>query len=276
MEKIGMIGIGAMGSILLEHLRRAGVSVSAYDCAPAALERAGALGADTAESSRAVAEGTTLIDVVVRTDAEVLDCVTGKNGVLEGARSGTLILIHSTIHPRTTKKVAEAARAGGVDVLDACMLGSPRIARTGNITFLVGGPADRVERAKPHLLRMGKDVIHTGPLTTGNVTKIVKNLVTGSETLVLYEAAQLAQAGGIDYRDALEILHKTYTGTVLDRWRDVFDPAKGDPMPPAGQNVFQKDIPLAADLARDYGLSLGITERLAATGLRIVEAQRKK
>jgi 3-hydroxyisobutyrate dehydrogenase len=271
-----MIGIGAMGNILLEHLRRAGVSVSAYDCAPAALERAAALGAKTAKSSRTVGEAATLIDVVVRTDAEVLDCVTGKDGLLEGARSGTLILVHSTIHPRTTKAVAQAARARGVDVLDACMLGSPRIAKTGNITFLVGGPADLVERARPHLLRMGKDVIHTGPLTTANVAKVVKNLVTGSETLVLYEAARLAQAGGVDYRDLLEMLQKTYTGTVLDRWRDVFDPARGDPMPPAGQNVFQKDIPLAANLAREYGLSLGITEQLAATGLSIVEAQRKK
>jgi len=276
MEKTGIIGVGAMGSILLEHLRRAGVSVSAYDCAPAALERAAALGAETATSSRAVAEATTLIDVVVRTDAEVLDCITGKDGVLEGARSGSLILLHSTIHPRTTKTVAEAARAKGVDVVDACMLGSPRIARTGNITFLVGGSADLVERVKPHLLRMGKDVIHMGPLTTGNVGKLVKNLVTGSETLILYEAARLAQAGGVDYRSALEMLHKTYTGTVLDRWRDVFDPAKGDPMPPAGQNVFQKDIPLAATLAREYGLGLGITEQLAATGLGIVEAQKKK
>ncbi|MGH7844026.1 MAG: NAD(P)-dependent oxidoreductase [Candidatus Binatia bacterium] len=276
MEKIGMIGVGAMGSILLEHLRRAGASVSAYDCAPAALERAARLEAHTAASSRAVAEATTLIDVVVRTDADVLDCVTGKDGVLEGARRGALILLHSTIHPRTTKMVAEAARAKGVDVVDACMLGSPRIARSGNITFLVGGRGDLVERAKPHLLRMGKEVIHTGPLTTGNVAKVVKNLVTGSETLVLYEAARLAQAGGVDYRDALEILRKTYTGTVLDRWRDVFDPTRSDPMPPAGQNVFQKDIPLAATLAREYSLSLGITEQLAATGLRIVEAQRKK
>ena len=276
MERIGMIGIGAMGNILLEHLRRAGVSVSAYDCAPAALERAAALGAETAKSSRTVAEAATLIDIVVRTDAEVLDCVTGKDGLLESARSGTLILVHSTIHPRTTKAVAQAARARGVDVLDACMLGSPRIAKTGNITFLVGGPTDLVERARPHLLRMGKDVIHTGPLTTANVAKVVKNLVTGSETLVLYEAARLAQAGGVDYPNLLEMLQKTYTGTVLDRWRDVFDPARGDPMPPAGQNVFQKDIPLAATLAREYGLSLGITEQLAATGLSIVEAQRKK
>jgi 3-hydroxyisobutyrate dehydrogenase-like beta-hydroxyacid dehydrogenase len=217
MEKIGMIGIGAMGTILLEHLRRAGASVSAYDCAAAALERARSLGAETAESSRTVAAATSLIDVVVRTDADVLDCVMGKDGVLEGARPGALILLHSTIHPGTTKRVAEAAREKGVEVLDACMLGSPRIARTGNITFLVGGPAERVESVKPHLLRMGKDVIHTGALTTGNVAKIIKNLVTGSETLVLYEAAQLAQAGGVDYRDALAILHKTYTGTVLER-----------------------------------------------------------
>jgi 3-hydroxyisobutyrate dehydrogenase-like beta-hydroxyacid dehydrogenase len=123
---------------------------------------------------------------------------------------------------------------------------------------------------------MGEAVVHTGPLSSGNVSKIVKNLVSGSETLILYEAVQLAQAAGIDYPDTLEMLRQTHSDTALNRWRDIFDPSGANPMPRAGQNILQKDIPLAADLARDYGLSLGIVEQLAATGLRIVQAQKSK
>ncbi|HWP59193.1 MAG TPA: NAD(P)-dependent oxidoreductase [Candidatus Acidoferrales bacterium] len=276
METVGMIGVGTMGTILLQHLRAAGLAVAAYDCDSAALERARSLGAEVARSSRAVAETATLIDVVVRTDSDIFACMTGPDGALAGARAGTLVLLHSTIHPRTTRAVAEQAREKGVHVIDACMVGSPRIARSGNITFLVGGPPDLVERARPHLLRMGKDVIHMGALSMGNVGKLVKNLVTGAETLVVYEAAELAHAAGVDYRAALEMLQKTHTGTMLERWREVFDPARPAPMPGAGQNVFEKDIPLAAALARDLNLDLAITAELAATALRVVEAHRKE
>jgi 3-hydroxyisobutyrate dehydrogenase len=276
MERVGLIGVGAMGSILLHHLLRAGVPVTAYDCVTAALETARSLGAQITRSARELAAESSIIDVVVRTDEEVVESVTGKDGVLASARAGTLVLLHSTIHPRTTRTVAQAAGPRGVEVLDACMLGSPRVAKTGNITFLVGGTPDLVEKARPHLLRMGKDVIHTGALGTGNVAKIVKNLVSGSETLILYEAVQLGEAAGLHYRDTLALLRNTRGDTVLNRWEDVFDSSGKGPMPRAGQNIMQKDIPLAATLARDLGLRLGITEQLASAGLGIVEAQQRK
>src|SRR5574341_2543894 len=107
MEKIGMVGVGAMGSALLERLKLSGVETTAFDIAPPALELARSFGARIAESARAVAEASTIIDVVVRTDQEVLDCTMGKDGILEGAGAGALVLLHSTIRPDTTRKVAD-------------------------------------------------------------------------------------------------------------------------------------------------------------------------
>src|SRR5687767_15579870 len=107
METIGIVGVGNMGSALMERQRLAHVEQLAYDIDPAALERARGNGAEPTASAAELARQATLIDVVVRTDDEVLDCTVGEQGVLAGARPGTLVLLHSTILPHTTRRVAE-------------------------------------------------------------------------------------------------------------------------------------------------------------------------
>src|SRR5437867_5205616 len=122
METIGIVGVGAMGSALLERMRLSQVEPLAYDIDQAAMESARAGGAEPAGSAAELARSATMVDVVVRTDQDVLDCTTGKNGLLEGASPGLLILLHSTILPETTRRVAEVASQRGVHVIDACML----------------------------------------------------------------------------------------------------------------------------------------------------------
>jgi len=270
MEQVGIVGVGAMGSALLERLKLAGVSATAFDIESAAMETARGLGARLAPSSAAVAQASTVIDVVVRTDQEILDCTLGSNGILAGAQPGALLLLHSTIRPETTKQVAAAARAKNVDVIDACMTAVPRVVRQGGLTFLVGGQAALVERAKPHLLHMAKDVIHMGPLGTGNIAKLIKNLVTASEALIIYEAIQIGQAGGVSYRDALEMMRVTRSESTLNRWQDRFDfPGTGLKLK-GGANLYDKDIPLAAEVGKQLGVAIPVTEQLSALGQRLI------
>lgn len=276
MEKVGLVGVGAMGSALLELLRSKNVEVAAFDTASAALENARSLGANIAASAKAVADASTIIDVVVRTDGEVLACTTGKDGILEGAAPDTLVLLHSTILPDTTKKVAEAALLKKVHVLDVTMIGVPSVVRAGQLAFLVGGPQELAERARPHLLQMAKEVLHMGPLGAANVAKLMRNLVTGAETLIVHEALRIGQAAGVPYQEALEMLRKTQTIPLLERWRERFDTSGSDPTPRVGQNIFEKDIPLAAHAGRQLGLDLPITEQLSAAGQRLVKAARGK
>lgn len=273
MDNIGIVGVGAMGRALLERLKSAGVEVTAYDSHGPSLEAAGAMGARTAATAAAVAAAAAIVDVVVRSDQDVLDCMCGKDGVLEGARAGTLVLLHPTILPQTTQRVAEAARRSGVHVLDACMVGVPGEVRRGNLSFLVGGPESLVERARPHLLRMGKQLLHMGPLGAGNTAKIIKNLVTGAETLVIHEAIQIGEAAGLRYTDALEMMRKVYSGTLLNRWQGRFDRSGKGPTPTAGYNLFGKDLQLAERLTRQYGLDLPITAQLAAAARRLARAK---
>lgn len=274
MEQIGIVGVGAMGSALQERLKLAGVQPTIYDIDPAALERERSLGTRNVSSAAEVALAATVIDVVVRTDQEVLDATLGRGGILEGASDQSLVILHSTILPETTRKVAAAARERQVSVIDACMVGIPKVVREGKLTFLVGGPADLVERARPHLLRMGKQVLHMGPLGSGNVSKLVKNLTTGAESLVIYEAVQIAEAAGIPYRETLEMMRKVYSGGLLEHWESAFDASGKTNRPRASHNIFEKDIPLAAEFMRKSGLRLPITEQLAAVAKELVEAEK--
>ncbi len=270
MEKIGMVGVGTMGCALLERLRLAGVQAVVYDAHPPALETARSMGADIAPSAKAVAQAATIIDVVVRTDQDVVDCMLGENAILDGAQPGTLVLFHSTILPETTQRMGDAARQRDVYVIDACMVDVPSVVQAGELSFLTGGPAELVDRARPHLLRMGKQVLHMGPLGAGNVAKLISNLVMGAERLIVHEAISIGEAGGISYRDALEMLRKIHSGSLLNRWQDTFDSSGASSKPRAGRNIFGKDLPLAAELARQYGIDIPITEQLLAAGNRLL------
>ena len=269
MEKIGFVGTGAMGSALLSRLKLAKVQATAFDIAPAAMEVAREEGAQTAGSAKAVAQASTIIDVVVRTDQDILDCMMGRDGILEGAAPGTLVLLHSTIRPTTTKRVAETAADKRVYVIDACMTAVPAVVRQGGLTFLVGGQKALFDRAKPHLLNMAKDAVHMGPLGCGNVTKLFKNMVTASEALIVYEALQIAKAAGIDYKAALDVMKKTKSQHVLDRWEMRFDISGGDLKFKVGANLYDKDVPLAAEVGKTLGADIPVTEQLAKLGIRL-------
>jgi len=271
-----MIGTGAMGLALLERLKLAGVEVVCFDAYAPALVQAAALGMRAVASAAEVARESTLIDIVVRTDRDMLDCVLGPQGILEGAQAGTLLLLHSSILPQTIIRVAEAARAKNVEAVDACMTGVPATVRAGELSFVVGGSEDAVKRAEPHLLQMGKEIFHMGPLGTGAVGKLIKNMLGGAETLIVHEAIQIGLAGGIPYPKALEMMRRIGHDSVLNRWQRTFDPAANDPLPRSGRNVLNKDIPLVAELARLYDLDAPITQQLAAAAKSVVEANEKR
>ncbi len=274
MERLGVIGAGAMGLALLERLKIAAVPVTVFDSDSPALEAARALGCEIVASPADVARRSTLIGVVVRTDEDVVQCMTGPDGVLAGAASGTLVLLHSSILPQTVKQIEAAAQKKSVFVIDACMTGVPATVRAGELCFVVGGAKDLVARAEPHLLKMGKQVFHMGPIGTGAVAKLIKNMVSGSETLIVHEAIKIGLAGGIPYPQALEMMRQIGHDSVLNRWQKTFDPSGKSPLPKSGRNVMNKDIPLAAELARLYGLDVPITQELAKSAARVVKANK--
>ena len=276
MTTAAVIGVGAMGTAFVERFHQAGVETVVYDVSQSAIDRAVALGSRAASSPAEAAKQADVVDVMVLNDEQVIEVVLGANGVLEGLAAGKVLLLHSTIHPRTTLTVAESTAKRGVELADACITGRPPIVRAGNATCILGAPDNLVERITPHLLHLAKQVRHMGPLGAGNASKIVKNMITGSERLVIAEGLRIAEAAGVPYPKILELLRTAWHESVVEHWKDVFDAngASTDPVP--SEVLFGKDIPLAEELAVGYGVDVPIVRELAAAGRRLQEAARAR
>jgi 3-hydroxyisobutyrate dehydrogenase-like beta-hydroxyacid dehydrogenase len=118
-------------------------------------------------------------------------------------------------------------------------------------------------------MNMAKDAIYMGPLGSGNVTKLFKNMVTASEALIVYEALQIAKAGGIDCKAALDVMQKTRSPNILERWETRFDLSGGELKFNTGTNLYDKDLPLAADVGKSLGAEIPVVEALAKLGIKL-------
>lgn len=265
---VGLIGVGAMGKALLARLRKAGYPVQAYDVAAPALQAARDAGAKTTESAAAAAKDAKYTHVFVRSDAEVMDAVLGRDGVLAGAAPGSVMFLHSTILPTTTRHVADVAATRNVKVLDAPITAVPAKVLAGEAAFLVGGPDDAVNAVRSHLQSLGKQVYHFGPIGAGNVAKLVKNLTNGAERVLLAQALMLAEAGGVDVRQMLEMMRSEEHGSTIQNWEKALSVENNHVGLKGGANIFNKDLPLAAALTKIYQLDLGVIREAADAGLR--------
>jgi 3-hydroxyisobutyrate dehydrogenase-like beta-hydroxyacid dehydrogenase len=108
-----------------------------------------------------------------------------------------------------------------------------------------------------------------GPLGCGNVTKLFKNMVTASEALIVYEALQIAKAGGVDYKAALDLMQKTKSQHILDRWDTRYDFTGGELRFNPGTNLYDKDLPLAAEVGKSLGADIPIVDAMAKLGIKL-------
>ena len=264
-EMVALIGVGKMGRALLHRLKLQGHDVAAFDIASEPMETARALGAETAASSAEAAQAAAIVHVFVHNDQEVFDATLGPAGVLEGAKPGTLVLLHSTILPATTFRVAEAAGTRGIDVLDAAVTSVPRRLQAGEGNFLVGGREELVTRARAHLLPLGKSVHHFGPLGAGNTAKIAKNLLNAAERILLFEVMEVAAAGGLDLGKFMKMAVAADHGSNISRWDRSLEIVDNQPVAKIVGNIFTKDIVLAGELVETLGMPAPITRGAAAT-----------
>jgi 3-hydroxyisobutyrate dehydrogenase-like beta-hydroxyacid dehydrogenase len=193
--RVGVVGVGYMGGAVARSLLREGFDVVVNDISPEAVARFTDLGAAAAATVEDLAAQSTVVSIVVVSDAQVNDV--GPR-IIGAAKPGTTVLIHSTVRPSTAVALGQLGAAKGVAVLDVAVNGGNEKADLGKLTLMIGGDADAVARAEPVFRAIGEHVFHIGPLGSGLVGKLVNNLIAiGSYSLQL-EAVQLAAAYGID------------------------------------------------------------------------------
>ena len=195
--RAGFIGLGNQGKPIAAHLAPGGFETTVYDVVDAPVQELVAGGAKAAGSPREVAERADVIGVCVPEDDHVRAVVLGEEGILAGAAPGAVIAIHSTILPDTAVALAEVAAARDVAVLDACVTGGAARAVKKQLTYLVGGDAAALEKARPVLECSSEKIIHAGAIGNGAKLKLCINLITYIQWAAAYESFTLARAIGL-------------------------------------------------------------------------------
>jgi 3-hydroxyisobutyrate dehydrogenase len=274
-DQVGLIGVGAMGRALLSRLRGAGKEVRAYDVAEAARTAAKDGGATVVKTPAEAARGAAFIHVIVASDEQVMETAMGPEGFLTTAPAGSTVLLHSTILPTTTKEIAAAGAKSKIEVIDAPITAVPPRLKEGHGVFLVGGSDKQVAAVRDHLLSIGKDVQHFGPLGAGNVAKLAKALINAGERVLLNEVLDLAASGELNLEQFLEMEKATGNEGPVMRWERIYAIENGRARHRPATNLFNKDIKLAAELAKTYKLDAPMTQGAARTSARWVQEWEK-
>lgn len=270
-KPVGLIGVGAMGRVVLELLRKAGRHVKAYDIAEPAQAAAREGGAEVVKTAAEAANGAAFVHVFVLDDENAMTSVAGEDGILAKAAPGAMILLHSTVMPATTRRLAELAGAVGVDLIDATITATPPRLRRGQGEFFVGGAEAVVARARPQLLLLAPIIHHFGPVGAGNVAKIAKASINASERVLFDEVLQIVAAGGLDVRQFMEMERLQRPNRLVVDWEHCIDLEGNKATPHPTTNLMRKDVFLAAKLADSYGLPTPLTHASAQTAVEWID-----
>ncbi len=253
--RVGFIGLGAMGCPMAGNLLRAGHEVTV--CSRRAVSRAPLveLGAGAAATPAELAAGCDAVFTMVTGTADVESVVLGADGVVHGARPGSVVIDTSTIDPAATRTIAAALAERGVDMLDAPVSGGPQGARDATLSIMVGGRADVLARVRPLLDCLGAAVRHMGAHGAGQATKACNQLLLLVTAQGVAEALTLARRAGLDAGQVREaLLAGMASSRVLDFFGDRM--ARRDFDAGIESRLYHKDLDIVLRLAHDLGIAL--------------------
>lgn len=261
--QLGFIGIGVMGRPMTLNLLKAGHEVTIFARHPQKSEVQEVLnaGAKLAPSARAVAMASETVITMVPNSAQVEEVVAGPQGILEGARKGLVIIDMSTIAPMTSRKLAQLASEKGVHFLDAPVSGGSVGAEKGTLTIMVGGEREVFEQVRPALEAMGKkeNIFYVGPSGSGEVVKIVNNMLAGAIAAAIAESFVLGVKAGVDAETMAKII-SVCTGASWQLSNQFpLRAFNGSFKPGFMTDLLHKDLGLALDLAAESQTPVPLT-----------------
>jgi 3-hydroxyisobutyrate dehydrogenase len=256
--KIAFIGLGNMGGPMALNLHKAGHTLSAFDLSADACKKFGAEGLPIARSAAETVADAEVVISMLPASAHVEGLFlggAGKPGLLDSIKAGTLVIDSSTIAAATSRKVAEAAAAKGVAMIDAPVSGGTGGAIAGTLTFMVGGDTKDLERARPVLEKMGANIFHAGAAGAGQTAKICNNMLLGILMIGTSEALALGVANGLDPKVLSEIMRRSSGGNwALEKYNPMpgvmeTSPASKNYAGGFGTDLMLKDLGLAQENA---------------------------
>lgn len=255
MAKIAFIGLGNMGSGMAINLVRAGHEVMGFDLNESVLERAVNAGCKKANSVLEAIKHAEVVITMLPAGQHVRSVYLGKDGIIANAKSGTIMIDSSTIDVESAREVISMANEHGHFMVDAPVSGGVTAAKSGNLTFMVGGSKSAFAKASPYLEAMGTKLFHAGEAGNGQVAKVCNNMLLGIVMIGTCEAFTLAEKLGLD----AETFYNISSNSSGQSWSmTAYCPAPGPvPSSPANRDyaagftaaMMLKDLRLAANAA---------------------------
>jgi 2-hydroxy-3-oxopropionate reductase len=259
--KIGFIGLGIMGKPMAKNLLKAGYQLVVYDVIPASVKELAAAGAEAASSSKEVAQKTEVVVTMLPNSPHVKAAVTGPNGVLEGAKSGMIIVDMSSIAPLAAKEVAAQAAEKGVEMLDAPVSGGEPKAIDGTLSIMVGGKKEIFDKCQGLLSKMGASVVHCGDIGAGNTTKLANQIIVALNIAAMSEALVLGKKAGVNPETIYKAIRGGLAGsTVLDAKAPMV--LNGNFKPGFRIELHIKDLANALETGHEIGVPLPLTSQV--------------
>lgn len=258
-QKIGFIGIGIMGTPMIRNLMKAGYKLVVYNHNENSnLKQLVSEGAEQAFSPKEVAEKTNVIITMVPDSPQVYEVLLEKNGVIEGAREGTIVIDMSSISPIVTKKIASKLLEKGIRMMDAPVSGGDTGAINGTLAIMVGGNQEDFDECNDIFSAMGSSVTLVGENGAGQVTKLANNMIVAINIAAVSEALVFATKAGVDPEKVYKAIRGGSAGSsVLD---NKFPKMLNREFSPGFKvNLHVKDLKNAIEAGHDVGSPLPLT-----------------
>ncbi|BCB84957.1 NAD(P)-dependent oxidoreductase [Phytohabitans suffuscus] len=269
--KVAIIGIGRMGAGMAVRLRESGADVVVWNRTPAKAEATGCAVAGTAREAVAAAD---VVLVSLADDAAVVAAYDGPDGVVAGLREGTVVVESSTVDPQTVRRVEPLVTGRGATLLDGPVSGSIALVEKGQLTFMVGGPAEGIDRVRPVLDPLARQVFHVGPLGSGAVVKLAVNTVVLALNQALAESLVLAERAGVARETMYEVLANSAVGSPFVSYKRAAFERPGQVPVAFSIDLVAKDLDLVRQLAErvgarmpQAGTNLGVATAAVAAAL---------
>ncbi|HEY0542548.1 MAG TPA: 2-hydroxy-3-oxopropionate reductase [Actinoallomurus sp.] len=262
MTTIAVIGLGVMGGPMATNLVKAGYDVVGYNRSP---EKVNALVSEGGRGATSVAEAVKNAQVVLTVlpdSPDVEEVVDGPDGVLTHAAPGTLWIDSSTIEPKVTVRLAQAAGERGLRAVDAPVSGGEAGAREASLSIMVGGDAVDVMEAGPVLEAVGSTIVHVGPSGSGQTVKAANQLIVAGTIELVAEALVFLEASGVDTEAAVKVLAGGLAGNrILDRKAGSM--ITREFTPGFRVDLHHKDLGIVTSAAREVGVAIPLGAAVA-------------
>ena len=261
-EKIGFVGLGKMGHPMVKRLIDTGYTVTVYDRIGERMKELAASRALVADSSKAVAISADVVITMIPDDPAIEAVALGKDGILESAKEGTILIDMSTISPFASSRVAEGAKKRGVKYLRAPVSGSPKFAEAGILTLFVSGPEEVYQKCQALLGTLGQKLFYVGAAEEARYLKLLINMIVGTTAMIVAEALTFGEKGGVDWIKMLEGLGGSVVASPLIGYK--VQPLKDRNLPPTFTvSQIAKDFDLALATGKALSVPMPITSTVS-------------